>query len=143
MDWPTIVNWSQSISLQSINQLYSNKINSGAHENLELPYQGTAHVQEVNNLVEKRLTHTLIDKFEPITFQVTDVVVWMMLENFNLFNHSLVTFSLIILNKSSDSQWSSGLPKSYESLRSKHYFFKQFPCPLPLINTSDNPNQED
>ena len=45
------------------------QISNGAHENL----QDTAHAQE-DAPVHKRMTHSVVDIFEHITFQITAVL---------------------------------------------------------------------
>ena len=50
-------------------------INSGTHENLKTHKQDTAHAQEPRAFVHMWMTHTLDNRFEPITSQVT-VMLW-------------------------------------------------------------------
>ena len=45
--------------------------NSGVHGNLKSHIQDTEHAKEPGALVHKLVTHTVVHRFEPITFQVT------------------------------------------------------------------------
>lgn len=73
--------------------MYAIEINGGA--------------QEPRTLVHKRLTHTVVDRFESITFQVTAILIR---ENLNLYNQNILTtffflFVYIIKFTSFDYVW--------------------------------------
>ena len=57
-------------SIPSVDVFFSieTEIISAAHKNLKSLIQGTEHTQERMDSVHKRVTHIVVDTFEPITF---------------------------------------------------------------------------